>query len=587
LAAPAAAGAAPTITLFTGGMGGGLSVSSPHTITRGIGDEMWFTESSNPGRVARFTNGANEFTGGLTPGFSANGFPHRIAPGPDGNIWFTQANNPGRLDRITPTGQVTEFTGGVTPNFPANETPSGITAGPDGNVWFTNIGDPGRIIRVTPAGTFTVFTGGVTPGFSANRFPSSIVTGPDGNLWFTESAGGAIGRFNINDNTVTEFTGGVTPGFTAGRSPQWITVGPDGALWFTEAGAPGGIGRITTGGQVTEFTAGVTPGFSPNGSPGGIAAGPDGNLWFVHVANPGRVARITPEGVVTEFTGGVTPGLPANGFPISIAAGYDGQMWFTLYNAPGRIGKITVAPGVATAPAGGVTAESARLAGSVRPNGQITVYDFEYGRTAAYGSETTSLGAGSGVPARNVSAAISGLRPDTLYHYRLIASNESGTSRGVDRTFRTHAQGTPGGGETGGPAITALRLSRGSFRAASGGPSAKAVQRRRVSTGTIISFTLDRAASVSFKVERARAGRRAGRRCAKPTRRNRGARRCTRYVKVAGSFSYAGKAGKSRLRFSGRLSNRRLAPAGYRLVATAFAGDRAGAAKRVGFRIKR
>jgi streptogramin lyase len=571
LACCPAAWADPTITIFTGGMGGGLSQSAPHTITQGPGDVMWFTESNNPGRVVRFTAGANEFTAGLVPGFTVNASPHRIAVGPDGNMWFSESANPGGLARITPTGVVTELRGGVTPNFPVNETPAGLTAGPDGNVWMVTTGNPGRILRVTPAGAVTPFTGGVTSGFSANSFPVTIVTGPDGNLWVPEAAGQRIARVNLADGgplTVTEFSSGIT----AGSLPQWITVGPDGALWFTEGGNPGGIGRITTGGKVTEFRPGTTPGLRANAAPAGIVAGPDGNLWFVEVADPGRVVRITPEGVVTAFTGGVTPGLPANGFPISIAAGYDGQMWFTMASFPGRIGKITVGPGVTTGAAERVGSASATLTGSVRPNGQATSYRFEYGRTEAYGSETTATAAGAGLAARDVSAGVAGLSPDTRYHYRLVAVNDSGTGRGEDRTFTTDPAPAGGGGQAGGPAVTRLRLSRTSFRAASSGPSARAVPRRRPATGTVVSYRLPRAATVRFAVER----------CVRPKR---GRSRCRRYAKLRGAFTQAGKAGANRVHFSGRLRNRRLAAGRYRLVATASVGDRSGKPKRVAFRV--
>lgn len=573
LACAPVAQADPTITIYTGGMGGGLSASAPHTITRGPDDVMWFTESNNPGRVVRFTAGANEFTAGLVPGFTVNAGPHRIAVGPDGNTWFSEATNPGGLARITPTGTVTELRGGVTPNFPANETPAGLTAGPDGNVWMVTTGNPGRILRVTPAGAVTTFTGGVTSGFSANSFPVNIVEGPDGNLWFAEAAGQRIGRVNLAGGgpvTVTEFASGIT----AGSLPQWITVGPDGALWFTEGGNPGGIGRITTNGAVTEFRPGTTPGLRPNAAPAGIAAGPDGNLWFVEVTNPGRIVRLTPEGVVTAFTGGTTPGLPVNGFPISIAAGYDGQMWFTMASNPGHIGKITVGPGVTTGPAQRVGSASATLTGSVRPNGTATSYRFEYGRTDAYGSETTATSAGSGLAARDVSAGIAGLSPNTRYHYRLVAVNDSGTGRGEDRTFTTGAPPRVTPPPAPRLAIGGLGLSRTAFRAARSGPSARTAPRRRPATGTVVSYGLSRAATVRFSVER----------CAK-TKRTRGRVRCLRHRKLRGAFTQSGAAGRNRVLFTGRLRGRRLAAGRYRLVAIASAGDRSGPAERVAFRV--
>jgi uncharacterized repeat protein (TIGR01451 family) len=110
---------------------------------------------------------------------------------------------------------------------------------------------------------------------------------------------------------------------------------------------------------------------------------------------------------------------------------------------------------------------------------------------------------------------------------------------------------------------------------------------RRIRTGTTIRFRLSQAARVRISFARARRGRRVGRRCRKPTRRNRGRRRCTRYVGVKSRVSVAGKAGLNTVRFQGRISRKRRLPSGrYRatLVAVDSAGNRS-RAKRAKFRL--
>jgi hypothetical protein len=84
-----------------------------------------------------------------------------------------------------------------------------------------------------------------------------------------------------------------------------------------------------------------------------------------------------------------------------------------------------------------VTTTSATLTGALNPEGQPTTYSFEYGRTTSYGSHTAQTSAGGGSSGVNVSAAIGSLTPGTTYHYRLVATNGSGTSRGSDKTFTT------------------------------------------------------------------------------------------------------------------------------------------------------
>jgi len=100
------------------------------------------------------------------------------------------------------------------------------------------------------------------------------------------------------------------------------------------------------------------------------------------------------------------------------------------------------APSVATAPASSIGTGGATLQGTVTPNGQSTSWWFEYGPNTGYGVKTTTHNAGSGTNPVNVSAAISKLAAGTMYHYRLVASNATGTSYAGDQSFVT--LGAPG-----------------------------------------------------------------------------------------------------------------------------------------------
>lgn len=95
------------------------------------------------------------------------------------------------------------------------------------------------------------------------------------------------------------------------------------------------------------------------------------------------------------------------------------------------------APSVVTEPASSIGLTSAKLNGVVTPNGEATSWYFEYGTTRNYGSRTAARSAGSGTSAVKVSASLSGLKRTTTYHFRLVATNGSGTSFGGNRSFRT------------------------------------------------------------------------------------------------------------------------------------------------------
>jgi sugar lactone lactonase YvrE len=101
-------------------------------------------------------------------------------------------------------------------------------------------------------------------------------------------------------------------------------------------------------------------------------------------------------------------------------------------------------PDVETLPATQIRSTSALVAGSVNPNTLQTEYHFEYGTTTAYGSPVPLPGAsaGSGASPVTVVSRLTGLQPNTLYHYRIVASNDAGVTRGADRTFTTRPAAT-------------------------------------------------------------------------------------------------------------------------------------------------
>ncbi len=68
---------------------------------------------------------------------------------------------------------------------------------------------------------------------------------------------------------------------------------------------------------------------------------------------------------------------------------------------------------------------------------------FQYGTTTSYGL-TTAPQNHSGNTYQNISANISSLSANTVYHFRIVATNSTGTTYGADRTFTTlSATGAP------------------------------------------------------------------------------------------------------------------------------------------------
>lgn len=111
----------------------------------------------------------------------------------------------------------------------------------------------------------------------------------------------------------------------------------------------------------------------------------------------------------------------------------------------------TAFPTATTNVASGVTTENngaswaATLNGIVSSNGTSTDVSFEYGLTTAYGTSVTATQSPLVAGAVNaaVSAGLIGLNCNATFHYRVKATNNAGTSYGLDSTFTTGACAAP------------------------------------------------------------------------------------------------------------------------------------------------
>jgi len=102
-----------------------------------------------------------------------------------------------------------------------------------------------------------------------------------------------------------------------------------------------------------------------------------------------------------------------------------------------------IAPSATTNTASNVTSNSAQLNATINPNGSSTSAYFQYGTTTAYGGTTGSGNFGNGTSSIAIQSIDSGLNSNTLFHYRVVASNSGGTTYGNDVTFTTSGLPAP------------------------------------------------------------------------------------------------------------------------------------------------
>ena len=109
------------------------------------------------------------------------------------------------------------------------------------------------------------------------------------------------------------------------------------------------------------------------------------------------------------------------------------------YHSLGLIASPPTPPVVITLAFTNLTISGVTLNGTVNPGGNAATPSIEYGTGLSYGgTASVALSPNTGTTAQNVSASLTSLAPETLYHYRLAATNIDGTVSTGDGTFTTH-----------------------------------------------------------------------------------------------------------------------------------------------------
>jgi DNA-binding beta-propeller fold protein YncE len=386
-----------------------------------------------------------------------------------------------------------------------------------------------------------------TSGATVNG-PRGVAIDPVGAKIYWTNNNGKISFANLDGSVGGDLD---TTGATPGSGLTGVAIDPvAGRIYWANDGA----NKISstkldgTGGGADLNTSGATV-----ATPFGVAIDPIAGLiyWANYNSDKISFAKLDGSGGGDLNTTGAGPAAP--NFPV-------------LLHTPRGAGDPAISGGSAPG------SELACSQGSWAPD---LLGSFLYRAPQTFAYQWSVDGADiAGATASSHSASVPG-----EYRCRVTASNQAGSS---SQTSAPHAVAAP-------PAtadLTEYTIEPRSFFAATRGPSARTAGRAR--PGAAVSFRLNLAASVAFKVIRRTAGRRDARgRCVKRTRRNRNRRTCSRLVTLRGGFTRPGVAGANSFRFTGRLRGRTLRPGRYRLVATPGPESNPGVARRAGFRIKR
>ena len=243
-------------------------------------------------------------------------------------------------------------------------------------------------------------------------------------------------------------------------------------------------------------------------------------MWITEF-NASAIDRVSLSGSLTRFP------LPAGSNPNDIVVGPDGALWFTEYGS-NKIGRMTTA--------GALTNEYAIPTPNAQPTGLTVGLD-----GAIWFTETAT-------------GKIGRLAPDPPPLLGEPAEPPAPRDTAAPRFS------TP-------PAFIPKRFAVGARPMA----LASAAGKQAGPLGSKLELALSEPATVTIAISRALPGRKAGRACVAPTRSNKAARKCTRYL-GRGSLQRRLAQGGSSVPFSGRIGIKALAPGAYRATLTAKDG---------------
>ena len=465
------------------GTGSAARFYQPSGVTVDGSGNVFVADSANY-TIRKVTSGGVVSTlAGLAPSpGSTNGtgssarfnWPFGVAVEGGGNVYVADTTNH-TIRKVTPAGVVSTLAGLAGNMGSSNGTgssarfysPTGVALDSSGNIYVVDQGNH-TIRKVTSAGVVTTLAGlagssGSSDGTgSAARFnnPTGVAVDGGGNLYVSDTnnsiirkvtPGGLVSTLaGLAGNSGNVHGTGSTARF---NFPTGVAVNGSGTVFIADTNN-NNIRYLTTDGLVGNLAGGGEPGSIDNNGdsarfnrPSGVAVDSSGNLYVVDQGNS-TIRKITPAtwGV---YTIGGTAGVIGNAEGLGAAAQFSrvggiavsssGTVFVAdSYNNRISMGVFVTPPVVVTAAASSVTGTGATLNGTVNATGFSTAVSFDYGLTGAYGSTVVGTPTPvTGSSATGVSAAISGLSPGTLYHYRVNGTNSGGTTHGGDLTFTT------------------------------------------------------------------------------------------------------------------------------------------------------
>jgi DNA-binding beta-propeller fold protein YncE/alpha-tubulin suppressor-like RCC1 family protein len=324
------------------------------------------------------------------------------------------------------------------------KSPNSIAIDSSGNLWVTDTGN-NRVQKFNSKGEYVSQFGKEGVGNGEFKSPKGIALDSTGKIFVVDSGNNRVQKFNSKGEYVSQF-GKEGTGNGEFKAPTGIAVDSSNFIFVVDSGNNRVQKFNSSLAYQAQFGSKEGKAASGNGefnAPTGIAVDPAGKLWVTDTGND-RAQRFSSSGAYLEKFGETGSGSGQLDGPTGIITPATSWTWKLTFvdAANNRVQQWEMAPDppVATTEAASeVKSTSATLNATINPNGLYTTYHFEYGKTTSYGTSVPVPDeyVGSTITSIKVSKAITGLASGTKYNFRVVATNASGTTKGVNKTFTT------------------------------------------------------------------------------------------------------------------------------------------------------
>jgi DNA-binding beta-propeller fold protein YncE len=395
-----------------------------------------------------------------------------------GDVYVSELFN-SRVLKLDSTGrEVAGFTPIAKSSIPAGDPgstgfePSGVAVDPaNGNVVVGDVTN-GEVDIFSSSGAFvSQFKGGEGRGLAVGAGSVIFTTGGEGAQEWTPSSGystpktispeflygigvdlatgnvfaddfGHIAEYSASGTPLLQFGAGILSfslALAVNEKTDQVYVSDFGSGKVFIFGSPVAVAGVSTGtpaSNVTSTTAGVSGVVNPEGTTVTgcrFEYGPSGEYGATAACS--QAPPLTGETAipVNASLAGLQPSAIYHyRLVATVAAGPsygEDQTFQTQPAAPSLIGESVSA----------LAQTTATLDATVNPNNQATTYHFEYGKSTAYGTTLPAPEGAVGTQYEDdvVGQQLTGLAPGAVYHYRVVATNATGSTAGPDQTFTT------------------------------------------------------------------------------------------------------------------------------------------------------